>query len=133
MKVVLYLLTFVLTLNCSSTKFNKQEIDSKIEQLAISHFGKKYASKENSTGRYMLVWRKYKKMEEMMGTVDYFIFDKKTQKIIFEDHLNAGTVKWSSDYEIIAIARNIHTEQNSYIPKLSYIFNVIEGKKRVID
>jgi len=45
------------------------------------------------------------KLNLMKRYVHFFIYDKKTESIVFEDKLEAGTVDWHSDYEIVAISR----------------------------
>ena len=131
MRKLLLPLLFLLLTNCSNVKLiEAPKEQSLMDDLAISHFGEKYAVKKNKSGSYIIVFKKYKKIEDLFATVKFFIFEVKTQSIIFQDELNAGSVKWYSDSKIIAISRNLQTEgDKNQKSTITYYYDVKKKKK----
>ena len=127
-KYFLPLLVFVFT-NCGSVK-STQEVDEapSMEDVALSRFGDKYASIENESGSHTIVFKKYKKMEDLFATVKFFVFEENSQSVIFQDELNAGSVSWYSDFEIIGTSRSSKTDQNQESTTI-YYYDVIKRKK----
>lgn len=121
---------FLLT-NCKNSKSVQEQTQKEsLENFALLHFnGKEYEVKENKEGDYAIVYRKDKKLDELMASVVFFIFEESTQSAIFQDKLNAGSVEWLSDTEIIAIARNVKVEGNT-VPKITYYYDVLKKQKR---
>ena len=78
---------------------------SKLEALATEQFGMNYATKDNKKNDYVIVFQRSKKIEDLISDVQFFIFDKKAGVKLYQDKLEAGTVDWYSDYEVVAISR----------------------------
>ena len=131
MRLFVYLFVFSALFACSSTKYSIG--NQKMEEYASARFGSKYATKTNKDGRFVIVFKKLKDLRELMASVHYFVYDKKKQIVITGDTLKAGTVKWYSDYEIMAVAHDIRTKEGERIPKQVYIYHVLDRKKRWID
>jgi len=113
MKKYLFPILLLVFTNCSSVKsIEGHDEESKMENLAHSHFGENYATKKNESGSHFIVFKKYKKLEDLFATVNFFIFEEDSQSLIFQDELNAGSVSWQSDFIIIAISRYMITEAN---------------------
>lgn len=117
---------FLLLISCSSVKSietDSRERESKMEKLAQSQFQEKYTIKKNETGSHSIVFKKYKKLEDLFATVKFFIFEEESQSIIFQDELNAGSVSWQSDFKVIAISRNLKTNTEKKLTS-TYYYNV---------
>lgn len=113
--------------NCSSVKsIETNSTESKMQNLAQSHFGEKYATKKNETGSHFIVFKKSKKLEDLFATVEFFLFEEGSQSVIFRDTLKAGSVTWHSGFKIIAISRNLKTDVNNNRKSTStYYYDVI--------
>jgi hypothetical protein len=128
---LLVLVFFVVA--CSSVqKAQRRPKVTQIEHLALEQFGYNYYTKANDSGSHILVFKKYKKMEDLMATIRFFIYDLETNSIIFQDDLKAGTVKWYSGFEVIAIARNLPIDSQEAPIVHRYYFNVLTKQKTII-
>jgi len=118
--------------NCTGVKsIEGHDEGAKMEDLAHSHFGENYATKKNETGSHFIVFKKYKKLEDLLATVKFFIFEEDSQSIIFQDVLNAGSISWHSDFKIIAISRNMKSDANKK-PTFTYYYDVNKKTKTII-
>jgi len=68
----------------------------------------------------------------MKRYVHFFIYDKKTESIVFEDKLEAGTVDWHSDYEIVAIYRVKNANDGTRTIRECY-YDVQKREKRAVE
>ncbi len=128
-KYVLPILFLWLT-NCTTiTPIQEKSIAITFEKIANAKYGKGYATLENISATYVIVYKKHKKLEELMATVNFFIYEKKTSAVIFEDELNAGSVKWINDYEVRIISRN-QGSNTELSPTIIYYFDVLKKEKR---
>jgi len=117
--------------NCTSVKLIEgHDEESKMENLAHSNFGEDYATKKNESGSHFIVFKKYKKLEDLFATVKFFIFEENSQSIIFQDELNAGSISWHSDFKIIAISRYMLTDANKK-PSITYYYDVNKKTKTI--
>jgi hypothetical protein len=99
-------------------------LQQSIERIANKEFGEKYELKSNDKDTHTIVFKNYKKLTDLLPTVHFFIIEHKTSTIIYEDQLNAGSVYWRSDYEFVAISRNIKKENNNLSGRLVYYYDV---------
>ncbi len=120
-------------MSCSASKSTQvKPIESSIEDFATKHFeNARYATLGNADGSYSIVYSKYKNLEDLMANVRFFVFEEATQTIILEDSLSQGTVNWSSDFEIMVIARQVKTAEGGVIAKQTYYYDVKKKKKRM--
>jgi len=95
MKNYLFQILLLFFSNCISLKSiegHGEEIQ--MENLAYSQFGEDYVTRKNESGSHIIVFKKYKKLEDLFATVKFFIFEEDSQSIIFQDELNAGKISW---------------------------------------
>jgi len=131
MKKFLLPILFLLLTNCTSVKpIAAPKEKSLMENLAVSHFGEKYALKKNDSGNFIIVFKKYKKIEDLFATVKFFIFEVSSQSIIFQGELKAGSVNWYSDFILIATSRNMNTNgDKNQKSTQTYYYDVKKRKK----
>ena len=104
MKTFLSFIIVLLTIgSCRSLK--KEATEPEIEKgslttIAKKELGEQYATLENATGEYTLVFNKYKAFQALLPNVKFFVYEKSTGSKIYEDDLSAGTAIWKSDYVI---------------------------------
>ena len=61
--------------NCISVKsIEGHDEETRMENLAHSNFGEDYATKKNESGSHFIVFKKYKKLEDLFATVNFFYF-----------------------------------------------------------
>lgn len=129
MKVYLLPILILFLANCAEVKpIEVQSEGAKMENLALSQFGENYATKKNKTGSHFIVFKKYKKLEDLFATVKFFIFEEDSQSIIFQDELNAGSVSWHSNFKIIAISRNLKTDEDKNQQSTSTYYYDVKSK-----
>ncbi len=98
---------------------------SKIYETAKTQFGQNYAVIFNTDSSYGLVISRHKKIEDLFTTVNLFVYDKKTESIIFRDSLASGAVKWDSDFVIIATSRvKNEASDTQNVIKTTYYYDV---------
>ena len=102
--------------------------DRVLEEIAKSNFGDNYAALENEKGDYVLVLSKYKRIEDLVANVKFFVYRKEGQSILFQDELKAGSVKWHSNYEISTISRNVNNGRST---TATYTYNVLTKEKNI--
>lgn len=128
----IFFLSIVFISSCVSQKNNEVEEvkeDLILKEIIKSKFGNSYAIIDNNSKDYTIVLTKHKQLYDLIASIKFFVYEKESKTIIFEDELNAGSINWKSDYEIIATARNITLENGEYIPKQVYLYNVRKKEK----
>lgn len=116
----------------ASLPLNNPSERSKIDVLVADQFGTDYGTKENKKKDYTIVFQQDKKLEDLISNVHFFIYDKKTESIVFEDKLEAGTVDWHSDYEIVAISRVKNANDGTRTIR-EYYYDVQKREKRAVE
>lgn len=131
-KYFLFIISFSL-ISCVAIKPTQEQANQDtFKYLAQSQFGENYATLKNSDASHLIVFRKYKKIEDLMASVKFFIYEIESESIIFQDELSSGTVKWSSKDEVIAISRNQNNDPNKKQPSTSiYYYNVRSNVKKM--
>ena len=126
--IFLLLATHCTVTHKSKTDKSCLDKNTMLDKVAASYFGDHYAINENEPGDYVLVFKKHKKLKDLIANVRFFIFSKESNSIIFEDELKAGTIIWDGDYEILATSRNqkVAKEGNQTI---IYRYHVQTSKK----
>jgi len=133
MKLFILLFLSLVLLSCTSFKISeKRALEQSIEKFAKKEFGEKYELKSNDKNTHTIILKNYKKLTDLFPSVHFFIVEHKTNTIIFKDQLNAGTVYWNSNYEVVAISRNINTENSNDTKRLMYYYNVRTKQKSLI-
>ncbi len=129
-----YVLPFLclLVLNCTGTRpIESHDTTVTMDSLALTHFGEKYATKDNKTGSHIIVFKKYKELEDLFATVKFFIFEKSSQSILYQDELKGGSVAWYSEFKIIATSRTMKTEMTENQQSTSIYYYDVKQQKKV--
>jgi len=134
MKISILLFLSLVLLSCASSKISgKRALEQSIEKLAKKEFGEKYELKTNDKKTHTIVLKNYKKLTDLFPSVHFFVIEHKTGVVIFKDQLNAGSVYWHSDYELVAISRNIKKENKDAPNRLIYYYDVNTKQKSLIE
>ena len=136
MKRYLFPVLLIFLTECTSVKpihEGKEARHSEMDNLAYANFGEKYAVKKNETGSHFIVFKKYKKLNDLFATVKFFIFEIESQSIIFKDELKDGGVSWTSDSQIIAVSRNLKTVTSTNNKPMSRYYYDVKTKIKKMD
>jgi len=124
-RMICMLLCFVFASSCGT---NKNLDDYKSDQISIDNIAAEKFSTDhqqipNKNYDYSLVYSQIRSFKTLAPTVEFFVYNHKTNQLILEDTLEAGSVRWISDYEIIAQTRGSKTKDASGSRNHSYTFN----------
>jgi len=77
-----------------------QQNDSiRVNEIAKERFGALFTVEENDTKEFFLA---VSRSNELSTTaIKFFIYGKDEQKIIFEDELSLGSVRWESSFKVL--------------------------------
>jgi len=107
-------------------KSNKKMADFTSDQAAIESLAKeKYKGPfvifPSEKHDYSLVTSRTKTLKMLFPTVHFFVYDHKTDKILIEDDLIGGSVRWTTTHEIEATRRGQGTDLKN--GRHSYVYN----------
>lgn len=129
-RYLVFLSLAVLTSCASVESIEDGEKTTSMESYARSEYGENYATLENKTESHIIVFKKYKDLADLFPTVKFFIYEKESESVIFQDELNAGSINWHSDFKVIATSRNIKSDDgNGQEARSVYYYDVLERKK----
>lgn len=134
---ILLLIILMWNISCGSSSYDQKKTNvvdkdySKLlDDIVKTKWGKSYATKENKKRTYVIVSRKTKTFNNLFPDIDFFVFDYEKQVIIWEDHLEQGSLSWVSENTIIAVSTHI---ESNVVNKTKYHFNVETGIKKTLD
>ncbi|MEO8399217.1 MAG: hypothetical protein ABI550_05295 [Ignavibacteriaceae bacterium] len=100
--ITLILLFFIFLCGCCSSKEGSDNFGSEKYQLvAREKFQKNYEVLFNEDERYVLCIKR-KKSSSLLPSppLSFFIYDRVNEKIIYQDELPGGNVKWLNNYQV---------------------------------
>lgn len=130
----IYAFLCVILISCKSIKTSlRQPVKPAVEDAKQKEFQLTFSNKENEDGSYILYYRNHKKIEDLFPSVEFFIYEKQSSNIVYRDTLKAGSVKWYSAFEIIAVERNIKVESsNKPLAPITYLYHVGSNHKQLL-
>ncbi len=134
MKPVFLLAVAILFATCTAPRGTSNTVPHQTaETAAKERFEEWYLIEPNDDNNYAIVSKKNKELSDLFPELHYFLFDNTAGAIIFSDTLRAGDVKWISNTEVKAIARNLADAPASGTNRLAYIFDVTTKVKTVLE
>lgn len=117
--------------------FNQKKIEEKpkdYKAIAFLKFGVDTLSLKAPGEIYILCYKKNDRDHLNPNTlVEFFIFDKKKQTIIYEDKIMGATFEWKSDDELIIYEQRGIIESQQDKGKVRYLLNLKTTAKEVMD
>ena len=115
-------------INCAGTDnaFNKQE--SVLKKLSLEKFGTSFRLIYNSDKSYSIVVKQEKSTAKNPNPLlRFFAYDMEKNKIIFEESIPAGKIKWRNNrqFEVTITPEMISTEDSNKL--YGYIYDVDLG------
>ena len=123
---ILIILGFLL-FSCSSSQISNRPNSSSFNEVAKNCFKEKYVIKENENGEFALIYKKYKRLEDLFFSIHYIVYDRKKSKVIIEEKLPQGTVKWMSKYELFT--STVENKKDKSTRKVKSIYNIMTLQK----
>lgn len=134
------LLTF--SISCSSSKDTSEQIEidqkkpeedkimDKFLSLAKEKFDDKFSFQLNSEKSYILCFTKPHLTDNQLST-QYFLYDLNNEKIIFEEDIGQGSVKWISEHhiQVIPIPGIVKGDEKTEGSASGYIYDIKQKKK----
>lgn len=132
--IKIFLVISILILGgCSSNEVAKNEINTKYSkqhftELAKTKYGKTYRSLESPDKKSILCFSSNEDIYKKGSVIDYFVFNKNENSIVYENQVLNGQISWYSNYElkITTIPGMIKKNDTS---KNEYILNIITNSK----
>lgn len=108
--------------------------NEKTEQLAKSTFTNKYDITYNQSKSVACITKSFKKRpSEIFPTLSFLLYNPTSDKVIFKETIGRATGKWINDEEFeVLITPGRVGRAASLKNKQGFIYNVLNGKKRVI-
>ncbi|MFA6596137.1 MAG: hypothetical protein WCS69_00330 [Ignavibacteriaceae bacterium] len=109
----------------SGTQLNSY---SQISELAKEKYGETFTLQENETKEFYLGTNRGKSSTET--AIKFFVYEKKTHKIIHEDFVNLGSVQWAGRFKIrVRKFSGIVKFKNDGEENRGYVFDVKTKQK----
>lgn len=118
-------ITFLLLTGCFVTQKTFSEQDVNLKKLSVEKFGASFHILYNNKRSFALVLKQEKSsVQNPKPVLQFFIYEMKKDKIIFEESVPAGKIKWKTNnqIEVIVTPETISTEDNNKL--YGYIYDV---------
>jgi hypothetical protein len=102
------------------------------KKIAAEKYNKNYERVFNSDSTYLIVYFSSKSVtKEIPFPLRFFVYDNKKDKVIFEDNLTNGNVKWLNDHQVqvSTIPEIISGKEEENRKIFGYIYDVITKRK----
>ena len=128
MQYYLILLIFI-TIGCNPPG-NKTEHPAEITKIALEKYQDHFNFLQNKDTLYVICFRQDSETAlNPTPPLRFFVFDVKNKKIIFEDNLPNGSVKWIDKYKIGVKTIPGIIRKDEILPEYTYVYDVLLKKK----
>ncbi|MHB8931267.1 MAG: hypothetical protein ACYC5R_11795 [Melioribacteraceae bacterium] len=124
------LILFLLLAGCSVTQKTLTRQESVLKKLSLEKFGTSSRLIYNSDKSYSIVVKQEKSTAKNLNPLlQFFVFEMGRDKIIFEESIPAGKIKWRNNrqFEVTITPEMISTEDSNKL--YGYIYDVDLGTK----
>ncbi len=100
---VIFLSCIILQAACSSAHVQKTLLNKKLEyeKLAEEKYKSNYKFLFNKDSMFVLCVKQFKSTPQFpQYRINFFIFDKNKNKILFEDSISDGKVNWINNFQV---------------------------------
>ena len=126
---ILIILFLVFSISCSKSGYQSSD-NTNYKSLAEKKFGLEQTTYEESgDGHYVLCKHLLESSNDPYTSWEFFVFDKNSNKIIFEDKIDRGKVKWFSNNELEISHTPGTMATNQSKDDYMWIVNVETGEK----
>lgn len=102
MKTLIYCLFAIFLVSCSCCKKEATEETQSFKKIAIKKLGKEFKTAENQAKDKILAYTKKEdnSTNDRIIKLHCVVFDKKTNKIIFEKTYDNSSIEWVDDFRL---------------------------------
>jgi hypothetical protein len=133
--IVAFVFLFFLVSACCSANETAEKLDSNrpsYKKIADEKYNENYKAIFNNDSTYLIVHFSPKNVtKQVPAPLKFFVYDNKRNKIIFEDNLTNGNIKWINDHQvqISTIPEIISGKEDKNERMYGYIYDVIAKRK----
>jgi hypothetical protein len=120
---------------CSSSKEENKELKTGLptyKKIAEEKFKNDYKVESNSDSTYLIVYYSPKnKLRSLNPPLKFFVYNTGDKKVIFQDNLANGKVKWKnkSQFIVTTIPEIVKGNEAGDIQNFGYTYDVISRRK----
>ena len=131
---VSFLSIFLIASCCSSNVTSKNLSSNRLtyKKIAEEKYSKNYNTIFNSDSTYLFVYSSPKNADKILPPpLKFFVYDNNKAKIIFEDNLVNGKIKWINNHQIQVSTdpEIISGKEEKNIKMYGYIYDVLTKRK----
>ncbi len=126
--IVLFTVLSILSCNCHKNVTQGDTSTTFLSRLSSEKYGNQYKIKYNKPKDYVFVSKVIDKSEFELHDLAFFVFEIKSNKIVVEDTLSVGSLRWVEDYLLLALERGQQAESATK----AYNIDVKTGAKTIL-
>ena len=114
----------------SSQEKNDLNYAAKYETIAIERYKERIEYIFNESKTHVLCMKTSKPTTKMpKSTVSFFVFDLNSEKIVFEDAIADGSLRWINDRQLEIVQKTGTVSKKDPDRRQGYLFDLDTGKK----
>jgi len=124
-----FLIAVLVLSACSKSNQPASSVD--YQDLARQKYGmdEDYTCIENTSNKLVLCKHQKGSSDDPIKSWDYFVYEVENEKILFENIVDKGNVKWYSETEIEISKTPGTMTSDETMQDYAWIINVLDGKK----
>jgi len=130
---ILLFISLILFLNsCGSSKEEHQPDMPTYKKIAEVNFKNNYKAEFNKDSTYIIVYYSPKsKLMSLNPPLRFFVYNTGEKKVIFQDNLANGDIKWKNNYQFIVttIPEIVKGDDEENMQNFGYTYDVIKRRK----
>ncbi len=128
--ILLGLCLVIIGCKAKKAQLKEHECETSLEKLAQAKLGDSYSIGWNENNDYALVWKELKsRQNDAFPSVQFFVYEKETDEIIYESIESRAKVKWENEYILMVSSYPGIVQSGSNDGVLVYRYNVQSKKK----
>ncbi len=124
----LIILCMAFSISCSKSGYQSSD-NSDYKALAEEKYGSETSFINSEDGHYVLCKHKMESSNDPYTSWEFFVFDLSTKKIVLEDKIDRGNVKWFSKNQLETSHTPGTMATNQTKDDYAWIVNVESGEK----
>jgi hypothetical protein len=134
-RISISLISIFLIAACCSSNITTAKLSSDhtaYKKIADEKYSKNYNATFNSDSTYLFVYTSPKNLDKVLPSpLKFFVYDNNNEKVIFEDNLANGKIRWLNIHQIqVSINPEIISGKEEENNKMyGYIYDVLTQRK----
>jgi len=134
-KISISFIPILLIAACCSSSETSQKLMNNIpayKEIAEGKYNNQYNTVFNTDSTYLFVCASQKNVDKVLPPpLRFFVYDNKNEKVIFEDNLTNGKIKWINNRQIqvSTMPEIVSGKEENNKKMFGYIYDVINKRK----